>query len=480
MDALLTSFEDAWTSAPEQNKPPVTHAHRRKMAGTAIRPWTPQLLPISESLPPVPSPDVQFTSDDPRNPRNKNVTPGPSASSLPSAHLPSAVPTPSASAPKPTTVKPISPCKTSNTPSTLLPKSQLVKPLSAPTPPAAPRAKPNTPSAVKPTSPAVKHVSTPTIPPPQCPRKPNTPSAVKPTSPAVKLVSTPTIPPPQCPRKPNTPAEVKPTSPAVKHNSSSKIPPTQCAKSPHAKSTPSSKQSSTPQSKPRTSQIRTANNAPLVSRPKKNTPKATTDAPSTKPPAPAPGKPATTWKIPKKRKSPSELFLDLGLDLPDLLSPLNSPIPAPPPSSNELPPAKTPPFSSPPIPEHAATPSTAESPATPGTSMAAPLEPEPLPIYAAPFQTSFPTLSHYPQSAQFLYALSSLLGPLHYSPAQPEYFPSLQPTPLPEPWVQPYTPTPLTASIPVHTGFSGPTRTSRRAGKRVQRKRQRYATSSTP
>ncbi|CAH0393239.1 unnamed protein product [Bemisia tabaci] len=198
--------------------------------------------------------------------------------------------------------------------------------------------------------------------------------------------------------------------------------------------------------------------------------------PSTKTPAPAPGKPATTWKIPKKRKSPAELFLDLGLDLPDLLSPLHSPVSAPPPPSNGLPPAiNTPPFSPPPIPEHAANLSTAESPAPPGTSVAAPL-----PLYAAPCQTSFPPLSHYPQSAQFLYALSSLLGPLHYSPAQPEYFPSLQPTLLPEPWVQPYTPTPLTASILVHTGFTGPTRTSRRAGKRVQRKKQRYATSSTP
>nr|XP_018903769.1 PREDICTED: pollen-specific leucine-rich repeat extensin-like protein 1 [Bemisia tabaci] len=139
------------------------------------------------------------------------------------------------------------------------------------------------------------------------------------------------------------------------------------------------------------------------------------DTPRTKTPAPAPGKLATTWRIPKKtnaqdsmlpgtthpparttttqptsdtsrkRKSPSELFLELGLDLPDLdlLSPLHSPVSAPPPPSNGLPPAiQTPPFSPPPIPEHTATPLTAESPTTPGPSVAAPLESEPLPLYA--------------------------------------------------------------------------------------------------
>ncbi|CAH0393694.1 unnamed protein product [Bemisia tabaci] len=272
MDALLTSFEDAWTLAPENKKPLLTQEHRKKMAGTPIRPWTPQLFSISESSSPVSSSDVQFASDDPRNPKNKNITPGPSAPSTLSAHLPPATPTPSASMPKPDTVKPSSgptppavqcttpPCKNSNTPSALIPKSQVVKTFSTSTPPAVqtpaahcakpPSAKPTTPSVVVPKSPAVKTNSDSTTRAVQCARKSNTPSAVMPKSPAVKINSNSTIPPVQCAKKSNTPRAVMPKSQAVKSTSNSTTPAAQCAKSPCAKSTPSSKQSSALQPKP--------------------------------------------------------------------------------------------------------------------------------------------------------------------------------------------------------------------------------------
>lgn len=172
--------------------------------------------------------------------------------------------------------------------------------------------------------------------------------------------------------------------------------------------------------------------------------------------------------------SSSTPLLDVPLKISThvILSPVHSPVGEKPSLSIELPPAiQTTPFLPPPTLQRTDTPSPLESIAAPGPSVAAPLESQPSKNYATPFHTYFPNLHRYSQSAQFLYVLSSLIGPLHYSPFQPDYFPSDQSIPPPEHSVSPYTPTPLAASIPVHIGFTGPRRQIRGAGKCTAQKK---------